>query len=92
MGYILRYVGDGQGTNTPINHYEADTQADMWRIDTSHVIMGSRCYVINNGNGVGAYYALDGNGNWYLLPNSSGSSPIPPGSDIIYEGGDLDAM
>lgn len=29
MGYILRYVGDGQGTNTPINHYEADTQADM---------------------------------------------------------------
>lgn len=88
MASILSKVGTA--TNTPIQTFDADTQQDMWAIDTTYVPMGSKCYVINNGNNIGAWYKLDSHHNWYLLPIGSGSSPTP-GGDIIYEGGDLDA-
>ena len=87
MSSILKFVG--KSTNTPTNTYEADSIADMQAIDVTNVSMGARCYVIDNGSGVGAWYALSGSKQWHLVP--TGGS-VTPGEEVIYDGGSIDAQ
>lgn len=85
MAKILKKVGTA--TNTPTNYYEADTVRDMYAIDTTYVQMGARCYVIQESQ----LYALDSHGAWFPVPMGGGSTPVP-GTEIIYDGGDIDSV
>lgn len=87
MASILTKVGTA--TNVPVQTFNADTVRDMWDIKTKGVPMGSRCYVIDNGSGTGAWYVLSSNGNWYAEPSGSGSI-LPSGSEVTYDGGSVD--
>ena len=79
MASILKKVG--QATNVPTNYYEVDDVADMNAIDTTYVIMGSRCYVINEGK----VFALNSNKEWKEVPMGGGGGDLP--DDVIYDGG-----
>ena len=81
MPNILRKIGNA--TNVSVNQYEADTELDMMAIDVQGVPMGSRCYIINSG----AWYALNSNGEWKLVPSSGSGSGGGTTGDIINEGG-----
>lgn len=87
MASILTKVGTA--TNVPVQTFNADNVRDMYAINVKGVPMGSRCYVIDNGNGVGAWYVLSSNGNWYAEPTGSGSV-LPSGSEVTYDGGSVD--
>ena len=87
MSYILKTIG--KSTNVSVNTYEADTLSDLDHIDVTHVGMGARCYVIDNGTGVGEWYALNSQGQWKAVPSGGGVTPSP-GEDVIYDGGSID--
>ena len=87
MAYIKKAYG--QAINIPSNTYQADTLRDMYEIDVTNDIIGTKCYVINNnGSGVGAWYYLGSDKQWYISGSGGG---FDPSGDVIYEGGDLDA-
>lgn len=78
MASILKQIG--KQTNIPYHTFNCDDKSDMEAIDVSRSPMGSRCYVINDGDS----YILNSKKEWKLVPRGSGSS----GGDIIYDGGE----
>lgn len=91
MAYVLKKVG--KSANIPFRTFECDNISDMNKIPTAGLLMGSRCYVINEGK----EYALNSQGEWRLVPfssNGGGSTPDTPDTDdnIIYDGGDEDEV
>lgn len=71
----------GQSFNVPVHTYEADTEEDMNTIDLQGVPMGSKCYIINDGE----WYMLNSEGKWKAMSRSGGGSS--PSGDVIYDGG-----
>ena len=80
MASILKKMG--KQTNIPYHTFNCDDKSDMEAIDVSRSPMGSRCYVINDGDS----YILNSKKEWKLVPRSSGGGGS--GGDIIYDGGE----
>lgn len=84
MASILKNVG--RSTNVPYKTFEVDELSDMYAIDVSHVIMGSRCYIINTGE----WYALNSQKQWKPVPaGGSGGGGFDPDTTYIYDGGNI---
>lgn len=83
MASILKNIG--RSTNVPYKTFEADTVEDMQAIDVSHVIMGSRCYIIDTGE----WYALNSQKQWKAVPSGGGGGGIDPDTTYIYDGGNI---
>lgn len=81
MASILSQVGNA--TNTPLQSFDADDVRDMWAIDVSKVPMGSRCYVINDGE----WYVLNSLKQWKKVPSGGG---YDPSTHYIWDGGKAD--
>lgn len=79
MASILKKIG--KQINIPYHTFNCDDKSDMEAIDVSRSPMGSRCYVINDGDS----YILNSKKEWKLVPRSSGGGS---GGDIIYDGGE----
>lgn len=86
MAYILKNIGNKP--NIPYRVFECDSTEDISKIPTAGVLMGSRCYVINEGK----EFALNSAGEWKRVPSSSGGGeePEPEIETIIYDGGSED--
>ena len=68
MSYIKKKIGDV--SNIPYVTLECDTLQDLQNINVENMIMGSRCYVVNEG----ATYALNSEGEWRKVPVGGGAS------------------
>lgn len=68
MSYIKKKIGDV--SNIPYVTLECDTLQDLQNINVENMIMGSRCYVVNEG----ATYALNSGGEWREVPVGGGAS------------------
>lgn len=85
MAYVLKKIGNS--SNIPYRVFECDSSADISKIPTAGLLMGSRCYVINEGK----EFALNSAGEWKSVPHSSsGGSDSPEIETIIYDGGSED--
>lgn len=81
MSIILKSIG--AIPNIQCHYYECDDKIDMNNLDTKFIPMGSRCYVINDGQ----LYSLNSLKEWKINPiRNSGSDP---GALYIYDGGRL---
>lgn len=88
MAHILKTIG--KVANVPFKHFECDNTSDLSAIDTSNVLMGSTCYVINTGT----WYHLNSQGQWKIYTANSGGgggggTDTPSVDDnYIYDGGE----
>lgn len=73
---------------TGIKDYVCDVKSDLPKISLRTTLMGSTCYVIEEGK----IYILDGSKNWVLKKNSGSSSATIPGDEDIevdMDGGEI---